>query len=78
MTSSSTFQFEFPELSKINGEPNFCTVLNLLQELKTNVQHVHSNFGGNEYGYLTLVIDNTDFLALPNTAVVTFLLNLPD
>ena len=70
MNTSSTFPFEYPELTVINGEPDYITILNLCKELKANAQSVPSSIGGGHYGYLPLVIPNAEFQALPHTAPV--------
>ena len=71
-TSDKKFNFEYPELTKIDGEPNHHTILNMTKELKSNVQSQCSDIGGAHYGYLPLVIPNADVLTLPTTIVVVF------
>ena len=67
-----TFDFEYPELTKINGEPNYLNILDMTKELKANVQSQCSEIGGGHYGYLPVVISEATFLTLPNTAAVNF------
>ena len=73
MTNMTTkFNFEYPDLTKIHGEPNHLTILSMTKELKANAQSQRSEIGGGHYGYLPLVIPEADFLTLPNTAAVNF------
>ena len=71
-TNDNKFNFEYPELTKIHGEPNHLTILNMTKELKVNVQSQRSEIGGGHYGYLPLVIPEADFLTLPTTNNVVF------
>ena len=67
-----TFDFEYPELTKIHREPNNLTILDMTKELKANAQSQRSEIGGGHYGYLSVIIPEATFLTLPNTAVVNF------
>ena len=69
-TNDKKFNFEYPELTKIHGEPDYLTILNTTKELKANAQSQRSNIGGGHYGYLLLVISEVVFLTLPNTAAI--------
>ena len=38
--------FEYPDLTKIHGEPTFETIKTIEDELKANAQSVYSTLGG--------------------------------
>ena len=69
-TSDKKFNFEYPELTKIHGEPDYITILNMTKELKANAQSQRSDLGGGHYGYLSLVLPQVEYLTLPNAAVL--------
>ena len=69
-TNDKKFNFEYPELTKIHGEPDYMTILNMTKELKANAQSQRSNLGGGTYGYLSLVIPQVDYMTLPNAAIL--------
>jgi len=48
--------FEYPDCTKILGEPTFETVKILEDELKANAQAVYSPLGGGQHGHLGLVL----------------------
>ena len=48
--------FQYPDLTKIIGEPNFESLTTLINELKSNAQSVHSTLGGGAHGHLGLVL----------------------
>ena len=66
------FDFEYPELTKIHGESNYLTILDMTKELKENAQSQQSEIGGGRYGYLHVVIPEAAFLTWPNMATVNF------
>ena len=70
MAYDKKFNFEFPELSKIHGEPNHLTTLNLTKEVKANLQSQCSDVGGGNYGYLWMCMPETEFRTLPHTEAV--------
>ena len=70
--SDKKFNSEYSELTKIHGEPNHRTILNITKELKANAQIQCSDIGGGHYGYLPLVITEADFLTLPTPDAVVF------
>ena len=47
--------FEYPDLSRIIGEPTTATLITLHNEIKANAQSVHTTLGGGENGHLGLV-----------------------
>ena len=73
-TNDRQFNFEYPELTKIHGAPDYTTILNMTKELKINAQSQRSEMGGGHYGYLPLIISEADLLTLPNAAAVVFLI----
>ena len=48
-------QFEYPELTRIIGEPTTATLIVLLKEVQANASSVHTDLGGGEDGHLGLV-----------------------
>ena len=70
MTHEKKFYFEYPELSKIHGEPNHLTILNLTKEVKANLQSQRSEIGGGHYGYLWMIMPEPEFRTLPHTEAV--------
>lgn len=68
--------FEYPDLTRIIGEPTTATLLTLRNEVKANAQAVHTTLGGGEHGHLglvcspetyaTLVPGNTPYIKQPN------------
>ena len=66
------FDFEYLELTKIHGEPNYLTILDIKKELKANRQSQCLEIGGGHYGYLSVIIPEATFLTLPTTAAVNF------
>ena len=48
--------FDYPELTKITGEPTLTTLLKMKNELKANAQLVPSTLGGGRHGHLDLVL----------------------
>ena len=48
-------QFEYPELTRIIGEPSTATLIVLLKEVRSNASSVHTDLGGGEDGHLGLV-----------------------
>ena len=56
--------FEFPELTRIVGEPSTATLITLLNEVKSNAMSVHSDLGGGENGHLGLVVSPATYQTL--------------
>ena len=48
--------FDYPELSKISGEPTLGSLMTLRNELKANAQSVSTTLGGGANGHLGLVL----------------------
>ena len=57
--------FESAELTRVHGEPNTSTLLNLRNEIRSNAQSVHTTLGGGKYGHLGLVMNDITYLTLP-------------
>ena len=53
--------FEYPELTKIHGEPNSESLFKLRNELKANAQSVYSNLSDGAHGHLALVISDAQY-----------------
>ena len=60
--------FDFPELSRIVGEPNLGSLMTLRNQIKANAQTVESTLGGGQHGHLGLVLKPSVYSAMPNTA----------
>jgi hypothetical protein len=56
--------FEFPELTKLQGEPNAESLLKLRNELKANAKSVYSNLSDGTHGHLALVISDAQYTLL--------------
>jgi hypothetical protein len=67
MTSGINYRdvyFEFPELTKLQGEPNANSLLTLRNELKANAKSVYSNLSYGNHGHLALVISAAQYTLL--------------
>lgn len=62
--------FEFPNLTKIHGEPTFDSIKQLHNEIKANSQNVQSNLGGGQYGHLGLVLNVQQYALLSNAPFI--------
>ena len=49
--------FEYPNITKIHGQPTYETLQTLLNELKSNTGSIPSTLGGGANGHLGLVLD---------------------
>jgi hypothetical protein len=58
--------FEYPELTKIHGEPNSESLFKLRNELKANAQSVYSNLSDGTHGHLALVLNDAQYALLTN------------
>ena len=47
--------FEYPDLTRIIGEPTTATLITLLDQVRSNTQSVNTSLGGGENGHLGLV-----------------------
>ena len=56
--------FEFPELTKLQGEPNSESLYKLHNELKANAQAVYSNLSDGNHDHLALVLSDTQYALL--------------
>ncbi len=56
--------FEFPELTKLHGEPNSESLFKLRNELKANAQAVYSNLSDGAHGHLALVLSDAQYALL--------------
>jgi hypothetical protein len=62
--------FEFPELTKIHGEPNSETLFQLRNQLKANAQAVYSNLSDGAHGHLTLVLTAAQYALITNSPFI--------
>jgi hypothetical protein len=53
--------FEFPELTKLPGEPTSESLHKLRNELKANAQSVYSNLSDGAHGHLALVLSDAQY-----------------
>ena len=59
--------FDYPELSRIVGEPTLGALITLCNEIKANAQTVESKLSGGEHGHLGLVLLDVIYTSMPNT-----------
>jgi hypothetical protein len=59
--------FEYPELTRIEGEPTAEHLIRLNKELKSNAISVYSNLGGAQHGHLFLVMTPAQFSMISAT-----------
>ena len=63
--------FDYPELTKISGEPTVMSLLKLKNELKANAQSVPTVLGGGQHGHLSLILTTEEYENIaPNTPYV--------
>ena len=62
--------FEFPDLTKIHGEPTSESLFKLRNELKANAQSVYSNLSDGTHGHLALVLSARQYSLLTAVAFV--------
>ena len=60
--------FEYPECTRIHGEPTTATLLTLRNEIKANAQTVDTVLGGGANGHLGLVTRGASYATIPDTA----------
>ena len=53
--------FDYPDLTKIDGEPNVITLLKLKNELKATAQSVSTLLGGGQHGNLGLILTPAEY-----------------
>jgi hypothetical protein len=75
MTGSSSTNyretyFEYPELTKIHGEPDSESLFKLRNELKANAQSVYSNLSDGAHGHLALVLSQAQYALITNLPFV--------
>ena len=58
--------FEYPDLTRIHGEPTFETIKVVEDELKANAQTVYSSLGGGQHGHFGLVITPFEYSRISN------------
>ena len=59
--------FEYPELTRIHGEPTTQNLITLQREIRANALTVHTVLGGGHYGHLGLVCPAATYNTIPNT-----------
>lgn len=58
--------FEYPELSRIHGEPSMTSLLVMRNEIRSNAMSVQTTLGGGKMGYLGLVCNQATYLTIPD------------
>ena len=59
--------FEYKQLTRINGEPNFTTLHNMHLESKANCSSVPCTLGGGAHGYSGILLSATTYTILAPT-----------
>ena len=59
--------FEFPELTKIHGAPNYPTLRIIKDEMKANAHSVASDLGGGVHGHYGLIVNPREYTMVPGT-----------
>ena len=62
--------FEYPELTKIHGEPTSESLFTLRNELKANAISVYSNLSNGAHGHLALVLTDAQYGLITNQPFV--------
>ena len=60
--------FKYKTLTLIRGEPTHKALKRLQIELQSNTSSVEIDLGGSNYGHLALVLSDTDYNSISNTA----------
>jgi hypothetical protein len=58
--------FEYPELTKIHGEPKSESLFKLCNDIKANAQSVYSNLSDGAHGHLAPVVKATQYALITN------------
>ena len=58
--------FEFPDLTKIHGEPDSESLYKIRNELRANAKSVYSNLSDGAHGHLALVMAATQYALVSN------------
>ena len=74
MTTQSNVDYktthsEYPELTRIHGEPTMANLITLQRETRANVLTVHTALGGGRHGNLGLVCNPETYATIPNTQI---------
>jgi hypothetical protein len=68
MTTTTTFEFPYPTLTRIEGRPTAATLTILRSEIYANALAIESDNGGGDDGHLGVVMPPTEYLARAGTA----------
>ena len=60
--------FEFPEPTKVQGEPTCDSLYPLRNELKANAQSVYSNLSDGAHRHLALILSDAQYVLVTPTA----------
>ena len=66
ISSYRTTHFQYAALDKIHGEPTLDALVHVFRQLKINAQSVPTQLGGAQHGYLALVLNTSEYNAIPN------------
>ena len=64
----TTTHLDYKSLDKIHGAPTIDSLLRIFRQLKRNYQYVSTTLGGGQLGYLTLVLQDTAYSDIQNSA----------
>ena len=56
--------FDYPDITRIVGEPTTSTLITLRNEIKANAQSVYTTLGGGENGHLGLICSEEAYATL--------------
>ena len=59
--------FQYPELTKIDGKPNYNSLAIINRELITNALSIHCKLGGGTHGYRALLVSDEAYSILSAT-----------
>ena len=62
--------FQYKELTKIHGEPNYDSIRRLHNQIKANAASVPSNLGGGQFGHMGLVLTQNQHGMISNAPFI--------
>ena len=60
--------FEFPELTRIHGQPTTADLITLKRQVRANASTVHTTLGGGHNGHLGMTCNPAVYATVPNSA----------
>ena len=58
--------FPYQELDRIHGQPTLHQIVKIYKQLKENAASVPTTLAGGQHGYLSLVLSDQQWMAIPN------------